>query len=103
MIKPGAPFGPYATLELGNDRLGLTVCPALGGRVLSLVDRWTGREWLVQGEPPDMGQDGSAAAWTRRDALFSGAVAFGWDECLPTVARLSGSGRLGRPPASRSR
>ena len=86
MIKTGDPFGPFATLELGNDRVGLTVCPALGARVLSLVDRWTGREWLVRGAPPDAGPDGSASDWTGRDARFTGAVAFGWDECLPTVA-----------------
>jgi hypothetical protein len=86
MIQTGDPFGDYATLQLGNDRIGLVVCPALGARILSLVDRWTGREWLVQGTPPEAGPDGSAAGWTGRDAIFTGAVAFGWDECLPTVA-----------------
>jgi len=86
MIKTGAPFGPFATVELGNDRIGLVVCPALGARIVSFVDRWTGREWLVQGAPPDAGPDGSAAGWAGRDARFTGAVAFGWDECLPTVA-----------------
>ena len=86
MIRTGDPFGALATLELANDRLGLVVCPALGARVLSLVDRWTGREWLVRGAPPEVGPDGSAAGWVARDAPFSGAVAFGWDECLPTVA-----------------
>jgi hypothetical protein len=86
MIKTGASFGPFATLELGNDRIGLIACPALGGRVLSLVDRWTEREWLVRGTPPDVTPDGSAAGWTGRDARFTGSIAFGWDECLPTVA-----------------
>lgn len=40
----------------------------------------------MRGAPPDAGPDGSAAGWTGRDARFTGAVAFGWDECLPTVA-----------------
>ena len=86
MIRNGDPFGAFATLQLGNDRVGLVACPALGGRVLSLVDRWTGREWLVQGAPPEAGPDGSPAGWTGRDARFTGDAAFGWDECLPTVA-----------------
>jgi hypothetical protein len=86
MIRPGPPFGSFATLELANDRVRIVVCPALGARVLSLVDLWTGREWLVPGEPPAAGPGGDAPAWSGRDAAYAGAVAFGWDECLPTVA-----------------
>ncbi len=99
MIRSGPPFGPFATLELANDRVRVLVCPALGARVLSLADLWTGREWLVQGEPPeadgdadadaaapDGGSAGGAPAWSAADAVFSGEVAFGWDECLPTIA-----------------
>ncbi|MFH1474858.1 MAG: hypothetical protein ABIG85_03265, partial [Chloroflexota bacterium] len=86
MIRSGDPFGAFATIRLDNDRLGLVICPALGARVLSLVDRWTGREWLVQGTPPEADLDGSAAGWAGRDARFTGGVAFGWDELLPTVA-----------------
>jgi hypothetical protein len=52
----------------------------LGGRVLSMVDRSTDREWLLQGDPP-AGIDG----WSAADAVFGGPQAFGWDECLPTV------------------
>lgn len=86
MIRTGDPFGAFSTLQLGNDRVELVVCPALGARVLSFVDRWTGREWLVQGAPPEAGPDGTAAGWNGRDAPFTGEAAFGWDECLPTVA-----------------
>lgn len=87
MIRPGPAFGAFPTLELDDGRVRVVVCPGLGARVLSLVDQWTGREWLVGGEPPDAGPDGVAAAWAAPDAAYSGDVAFGWDECLPTIAR----------------
>jgi hypothetical protein len=54
--------------------------------VLRLVDLWTGRDWLVPGEPPADGRDGSASGSPEDDAPYDGDVAFGWDECLPTVA-----------------
>ncbi len=86
MIRPGPPFGSFATLELANDRVRVLVCPALGARVLSLADLWTGREWLVPGEPPEASPAGDASAWSGPEAAYAGAAAFGWDECLPTVA-----------------
>lgn len=86
MIRPGPAFGAFETLELDDGRVRIVVCPALGARVISLVDEWTGREWLVQGEPPVAAADGTAPTWCAADAVYSGAVAFGWDECLPTVA-----------------
>jgi galactose mutarotase-like enzyme len=80
MIASGPPFGRFETILLENEVLRVVACPALGGRILSLVDRRSGREWLVQGEPPARPE-----AWAREDALFGGREAFGWDECLPTV------------------
>ena len=68
---------------LQNDTVRLVVEPLLGARVVSLVDRRTGREWLVQGQLPG---DAARDAWAAEDAVFGGAQAFGWDECLPTVA-----------------
>jgi len=64
----------------------VVICPALGARVLSLVDEWNGREWLVPGEAPAADETGASPAWSAADAVFSGEVAFGWDECLPTIA-----------------
>ncbi len=98
MIRPGPPFGPFATFENASDRVRIVVCPALGARVLSLVDLWTGREWLVAGKPPSSGPNGDAPAWSGPDAVYGGAVAFGWDECLPTVAPCPDPGDpAGRP------
>jgi galactose mutarotase-like enzyme len=81
VIASGPPFGRFQTILVENDVLCVVACPALGGRILSLVDRRSGREWLVQGEPP-----AAPGAWAREDALFGGREAFGWDECLPTIA-----------------
>jgi len=66
-------------LERGPVRL--VVVPSLGARVVSLVDRRSDREWLVQGAVPAPGVD-----WSRDDAVFGGHEAFGWDECLPTMS-----------------
>ena len=81
VIDQGPRFGRFATIALKNDAIRLVVCPGLGARVLSLRDCRSGREWLVQGEPPS-----EASAWAGEDAAFGGREAFGWDECLPTVS-----------------
>ncbi len=86
MIRPGPAFGAFPTLEIDDGRVQLVVCPALGARVLRLVDLWTGRDWLVPGDPPAAGPDGAPLAWGATDATYDGDVAYGWDECLPTVA-----------------
>ena len=63
-------------LSIGNDRLGLSVSPDFGARVLSLTDRNSGRQWLVTG---------SQSAETGEDAVYGADEAVGWDECFPTV------------------
>lgn len=83
MIRPGPAHGRFETIVLEDERVRLVVVPALGARVVSFVDLVTGREWLVRGEPP--ADDAMAAAWAAPEATFTGAVAYGWDECLPSV------------------
>ena len=56
-----------------SEAIRAEVEPAFGARVTSLVDRRTGRDWLVSG-PPVAGD------------TYGGAQAVGWDECFPTVA-----------------
>ncbi len=56
----------------------MVVVPSLGAKVVSLVDRASGREWLAQGQPPQ-GADSPGA-------IFGASAAYGWDECLPSVA-----------------
>ena len=73
-VRVGAQTG----IELSSADIAIVVLPGFGGRVVSLVDRRNRREWLVQGLLPshDVTLAGSA---------FDPAVAWGWDECLPTV------------------
>lgn len=65
-------------LQLENEHVALTLAPHFGARVTSLIDKGTGRNWLVPGDL--VGQPGNEAA-------FLGAQARGWDECYPTVGR----------------
>lgn len=67
-----------STLILENDRVSVSVVPSFGGRVVSLKDLKTGRQWLVEGTP-----DGDAG----NEAVYGASEARGWDECFPTVAR----------------
>ncbi|WDR05219.1 hypothetical protein PSQ90_13090 [Devosia rhodophyticola] len=64
--------------QLSSDALEVQVAPAFGARVVSLIDRRTGRNWLTQG--PLVGA-------TDNEADFTGAPSRGWDECFPTVSR----------------
>lgn len=65
------------TLQFGNDRVAMELAPDFGARVISLIDRRTGRDWLVTGAC--VGEQDDAA-------VFGGPNACGWDECFPTVA-----------------
>lgn len=90
-----ATFGHLATVTLENADLRLVVVPDLGGRVISLRDRRSEREWLVQGAPPTASE---LVAWRRETAVFGIREAYGWDECLPTVAPAHGPVEPDGPP-----
>ena len=75
-----ATVGGFDALTVSNDLVSFTIVPELGGKLTSLRDLRTGREWL----------------WTNRrlplrrlppDASYvAEADTGGWDECFPTVA-----------------
>jgi galactose mutarotase-like enzyme len=71
----------FAIHSLANDRVAVSIAPELGGRIVSLKDRVSGREWL----------DGWAPAGRRRiwspsnPADYATGPGAGIDECLPTV------------------
>jgi galactose mutarotase-like enzyme len=83
---------PALDLAIASTDLRVVVAPSLGGRVVSLTDRRTGREWLVAGERPD-----PPDAWAGEDVAFLGRESWGWDECLPTVSRCADPSRPGAP------
>ncbi len=73
--------GEFEIHTLSNEAVSLSIAPALGGRIVSLKDRVSRREWL----------DGWAPANKRRlwqpvdPANFETGPGAGIDECLPTV------------------
>ncbi len=70
-------------VSIENEHLRVGVTPSYGARVVSLVDKLTGREWLAQG---------SESCSAGEDAAYLGHEAVGWDECFPTVAPWDASG-----------
>lgn len=74
-------LGDFDIQTLANDAVSLSIAPELGGRIVSLRDRISGREWL----------DGWAPAAKRRiwhpsdPANYESGPGAGIDECLPTV------------------
>jgi galactose mutarotase-like enzyme len=69
--------------EIENEQLLVAIAPEYGARVVSLIDKGTGREWMAQG---------GFSHNTGEDAAYLGAEAVGWDECFPTVAPWDASG-----------
>ncbi len=73
--------GDFAIHTLATADVSISIAPALGGRVVSLKDRISGREWL----------DGWAPASKRRiwqptdPSNYETGPDAGLDECLPTV------------------
>jgi galactose mutarotase-like enzyme len=60
----------------------VTVDPAFGARVLGLLDRRSGRDWIAKGPQ---------SANTAEDAVYLADEAVGWDECFPTVSPWDGT------------
>lgn len=72
------------TVQLERPAFRVVVAPHLGARIVSLLDRRSGREWLTPGPAPT---PAALETWAGEEAAFRADEAFGWDECLPTVAR----------------
>lgn len=64
-------------VTISNDFIELAIEPEIGARVMSLVDRRNGRNWMKQGQ--------SKTGWGDDPSYISGPPA-GWDECFPTIA-----------------
>ena len=67
---------------LEDPYLRVAVTPRYGARVVSLLDKASGREWMTQGA--ESSNTGDAAE-------YRGPEAVGWDECFPTVGAWDGS------------
>ena len=73
--------GDFAIHTLANEAVSISMAPELGGRIVSLRDRISGREWLDGWSPASRRR-----IWHPSDpADFETGPGAGIDECLPTV------------------
>ena len=75
-------MAPSETVTIENDAIRVVALPWFGARVVSLVDKASGRDWLAPG---------GISENTGEDAVYSVDEAVGWDECFPTVSRWDAS------------
>lgn len=78
----------FTAITLANGKVSLTMLPELGGKISSLVDLGSGRQWLWTNPEVAYRRVAYGASYVRE------ADTGGWDECFPTVApcRYPGSG-----------
>jgi hypothetical protein len=77
----------FATVALRTPVAELTMVPALGGRIVSLRSRRSGRQWCWHQSRPDW-------LWANRAGDdFGTSPQAGIDECVPTVAACVWQGR----------
>jgi hypothetical protein len=65
---------------LQNQNLAISMAPQLGAKIISLVNRQTGREWM------SAPASGRKLFPNRPGDDFATSTLVGWDECLPTIA-----------------
>jgi hypothetical protein len=73
----------FKAYQLTNEQVRVTVVPELGGRLISLQDLRTGREWLWHPA------DGLKLFRNERGDNFENGSLVGMDDCLPTIAPCS--------------
>lgn len=79
----------FTVHSLTNEAVSLAIVPELGGRLVSLRDRASGREWLDGWSPAR-----SRRIWHPTDSAdFATGPGAGIDECLPTVLPCRVGGR----------
>lgn len=69
----------FETIHIRTDRLALAVMPELGGKISSLRDAQTGREWLWRNPRMPYQRVPYGSSYTKL------ADTGGWDECFPSV------------------
>jgi len=68
-----------AAFSLQNSLIKVVMVPALGGKIASLIDLRTNREWLWQNPEPDGIEAQYGADYVR--------YLCGWDECFPSICQ----------------
>jgi galactose mutarotase-like enzyme len=70
----------FSAHTIANDQISFTIIPKLGGKLTSLLDRRTGREWLWTSSRVPYRRCQYGASYV------NDADVGGWDECFPSVA-----------------
>jgi galactose mutarotase-like enzyme len=78
----------YRSLELESEALRVVVTPEVGGKIVSLRDRRSGREWLVTPEQSGGVPPNPFRAWTY-GTEYNPNQSGGWDEMMPTILACS--------------
>ncbi|OPH58180.1 hypothetical protein BC351_24915 [Paenibacillus ferrarius] len=68
----------FASITMESEQISLTTVPDIGGKLVSIVYKPTGREWML-----DSGR--RALRQPEYGSIFSDWDMSGWDECFPTV------------------
>jgi len=77
----------FACAGLRNDAVELLIVPQLGAKLISLINRATGRQWMWQsGKLPQLFDVPTGCG-------FADGPLLGADECLPTIAPCRWDGR----------
>jgi hypothetical protein len=77
----------YDVFILQNEHLEIALVPELGAKIISLLNRRTGREWMWQPAR------GLKLFQNQLGDDFAKSTMIGWDECLPTIAPCLHRGR----------
>lgn len=74
----------YQSLVLESDALRVVVVPEAGGKIVSLFDKRTAREWLVTPEQTGSLRPNPFRAWPY-GTEYNSHQCGGWDEMFPTI------------------
>jgi len=77
----------FEVYVLQNESLEISLIPELGAKIISLVNRRSGREWM------SCPAGGLKLFRNRPGDDFASSTLVGWDECLPTIAPCIHNGR----------
>ncbi|SDX96474.1 hypothetical protein [Paenibacillus sp. CF384] len=72
-------YQDWPAVLMESTALRITIIPELGGKIVSLENVLTGKEWIV-------GTGARPLAKVEHGSDFLAADMSGWDECFPTVA-----------------
>ncbi|GFZ91606.1 hypothetical protein GCM10008018_42380 [Paenibacillus marchantiophytorum] len=68
----------FASITMESEHISLTTVPDIGGKLVSIVYKPTGREWMLDSGHRALRQPEYGSSFSEWDMS-------GWDECFPTI------------------